>query len=430
MPDCSDWLLRLVFESIYGVTLPEGAWHSFIHSKLPELAKGVAELSNIYTRQRQRITENLLKDPLLHKAYLAYFLPCNLFKVKMILKEIFAHPRKSEFVGTNLRLLDLGCGPGTHVLGFLDFLAEERLGLDSVHCVAVDSLKRNLSDAHSLFQKYVSLRQGPNRVPLCTLQTELAELTQPLQLRPDLSFDFIVLGNVLNELFLGEENRSQRRYEVISSIVTKWLAPCGFLILIEPALRETSRELLLLRDLLLERSDLKIYSPCVHSLHCPAVASGNSSDWCHEDRPWSAPSFVRSIDALVGNRKSSLKYSYAVFNRMGLSVRESALWQARRESYLSRYSQTGDDPESSRVPEGRHVWRVVSEQIEEKGKSVAYFCGSSGRVKVTRLRKDRSNANEDFEGSDRGQVVMTKGLKLKNKTDWRVEAETEVKRLM
>jgi ribosomal protein RSM22 (predicted rRNA methylase) len=195
-------------------------------------------------------------------------------------------------------------------------------------------------------------------------------------------------------------------------------------------MRETSRELLLLRDLLLERSDLKIYSPCVHSLHCPAVASDNLSDWCHEDRPWSAPPFIRSIDALVGNRKSSLKYSYAVFNRMGLSVRESALWQARRESYLSRYSQTGDDPEGSRVPEGPHVWRVVSEQIEEKGKSVAYFCGSRGRVKVTRLRKDRSNANEDFEGSDRGQVVMTKGLKLKNKTDWRVEAETEVKRLM
>jgi ribosomal protein RSM22 (predicted rRNA methylase) len=430
MPDCPDWLLRLVFEFIYGVTPPEGEWHSFLHSKDPELAKGVAELSNIYTRQRQRITGKLLKDPLLHKAYLTYFLPCNLSKVKTILKEIFAHPRKSEFVAPNLRLLDLGCGPGTHVLGFLDFLAEEHVELDSVHCVAVDSLKRNLLDTHALFQRYVSLRRRPDKVAQCTLQTELAELIQPLRLRPDLSFNFIVLGNVLNELFVGDEKRTQKRYEVISTVATKWLAPNGFLILIEPAMRETSRELLLLRDLLLERSDLKIYSPCVHSLHCPAVASDNLSDWCHEDRPWNAPSMIRDIDALVGNHKSSLKYSYTVFNRMGISVRESALWQAWRESHLTHYSQTGEHPESPDSPEGPHVWRVVSERIEEKGKSAAYFCGSKGRVKVTRLRKDRSDTNQDFEGSDRGQVVLTRGLKRKNEKDWRVEAETQVRRLI
>jgi hypothetical protein len=115
---------------------------------------------------------------------------------------------------------------------------------------------------------------------------------------------------------------------------------------------------------------------------------------------------------------------------MGISVRESALWQARRESYLTHYSQTGERPESSAVPEGPHVWRVVSEQIEEKGKSAAYFCGSKGRVKVTRLRKDRSDANEGFEGSDRGQVVLTKGLKQRNEKDWRVNAETQVERLI
>jgi ribosomal protein RSM22 (predicted rRNA methylase) len=430
MPDSSDWLLRFVFESVYGVTFPEGEWHSFIRSKIPELAKGVAELSNIYTRQRQRITTNLLKDPLLHKAYLTYFLPCNLAKVKIILKEIFAHPRRSEFVAPDLRLLDLGCGPGTHVLGFLDFLAEEQMELDSVDCVAVDSLKQNLLDTHSFFQKYVSLREGPKKVARYNLQTELAELTHPLRFRPDLSFNFIILGNVLNELFVGDEESRQKRYEVVSSIVTKWLAPNGFLILIEPALRETSRELLLLRDLLLERSDLKIYSPCVHSLHCPAVASHNLSDWCHEDRPWRPPSLIRDIDELVGNHKSSLKYSYAVFNRMGISVRESALWQASGESYLTYDSQTGERPESFKVPEGSHIWRVVSERIKEKGKSAAYFCGSKGRVKVTRLSKDRSNANESFEGSDRGQVVLTKGLKQKKEKDWRVDAETQVKRLI
>ena len=217
---------------------------------------------------------------------------------------------------------------------------------------------------------------------------------------------------------------------MVSAISAEWLAPEGFLILIEPALQETSRELLLLRDRLLEGSDLRMYSPCVHSLRCPAVAPENLMDWCHEDRRWSPPSLIQKIDALVGNRKSSLKYSYAVFNRMGLSVREAGLWQLQKKTFLDGSDQSDDPAEPFPGQAGSQIWRVVSEKINEKGKSSLYLCGAEGRAKVTQLKKHVSSADEDFKRLDRGGVVMTTGLKKKNGKDWRVEPETHVKCLM
>jgi hypothetical protein len=126
----------------------------------------------------------------------------------------------------------------------------------------------------------------------------------------------------------------------------------------------------------------------------------------------------------VGNRKDSLKYSYAVFNRLGLSVAEAAHGQARNRRNSSA---AGAEIDSQ---SGSQVWRVVSERLEEKGKSSAYFCGPEGRARVTRLRKHGSKNNQDFDELARGQVVLTNGLRMKSISDWRVEAKTVVKDLM
>ena len=123
-------LLKIIFRYFDGRLITEDSFPYMSHEKFMEVCRGVAQLSEIYTRQRGRVDRKLLQDPAIRRAYLAYFLPSNLLKIKMILKEIWAHPKTRDLFSHKLRLLDLGSGPGTYLLGFLDFLTrvlEDRL---------------------------------------------------------------------------------------------------------------------------------------------------------------------------------------------------------------------------------------------------------------------------------------------------------------
>ena len=193
---------------------------------------------------------------------------------------------------------------------------------------------------------------------------------------------------------------------MIARLIDQCLLPQGFLILIEPALKNTSRELLLLRNELIKTLGLNVYAPCVHNSACPAV-SDNAHDWCHESVHWSEPEIIREIDERIGNRKSSLKFSYVVLTRGDLSVREVG----RQQSCLKS---------------DECLWRVVSERLEEAGKLSLYLCGSMGRFKVTRLNKHTDEVNEAFSRLDRGQVVATGELSFKSPTDARVCSGTPV----
>lgn len=433
MSERLDILLRIIFDRLFREGLDGREPSVLANSKLEEISRAVARLSELYTRDRADVRHNLLQEPDLRRAYLAYFLPSNFLKIKAVLEEIWLHPEVKRLFLERLRILDLGCGPGTQLLGCLDFLSQQLRLPERIECVGVDSLESNLRDARYLFDRLAAElsantvatdptleRMGlPNAPPRVesrrdrtrwSLETCRGDVSRPLKLQGTSPFDFIIMGNVLNELFTGDDQRIEKRSRRIAALIHDWLAPNGFLILLEPALRETSRDLLCVRDRLLDMLPLTVYSPCVHSQPCPAVAPGCTSDWCHEDHAWQTPPWIRQIDERTGLRKSSLKYSYVVLNRMGLSIRDAAL------------GVTPSDAQA--LPAENQVWRVVSETLEERGKAAAYLCGSEGRFRVTRLNKHASLANADFTLLDRGQVVSTGSLATKSVMDRRVQAET------
>jgi ribosomal protein RSM22 (predicted rRNA methylase) len=406
------------------------------NSKLDEISRAVARLSELYTRERADLRHNLLQEPDLRLAYLAYFLPSNFLKITAVLDEIWLHPEVKRLFPRHLRILDLGCGPGTLLLCSVDFLSRQLSPPERIECLGVDAVESNLRDARYLFDRLatelsantgqtdptlerVALSNAPPLVESrrdktrLSLETYRGDVSRPLKLKDASPFDFIVMGNVLNELFPGDDQRIEKRSRRVATLIRDWLAPNGFVILMEPALRETSRDLLHLRDRLLDMLPLTVYSPCVHSHPCPAVTPGCTSDWCHEDHAWETPLWIRRIDERTGLRKSSLKYSYVVFNRMGLSIRDAAL---------------GVTPsDAPTLPVQNQLWRVVSETLEERGKAAAYLCGFEGRFRVTRLNKHASPLNADFASLDRGQVVSTGPLATKSVTDRRVQTDTPLR---
>ncbi|HSQ77522.1 MAG TPA: small ribosomal subunit Rsm22 family protein [Nitrospirota bacterium] len=354
---------------------------------MKSLAANVSRLSTLLTKDRESLPAAYLRDPGLRSAYVRYYLPANMKKVHLALADLSLHA-EGLLSKDRLKVLDLGAGPGTALLGLLAFFAR-RPQRPALSCVAVDRVAENLRAAEELFSSYRSTI-GID----ATLTVVRADLEASGQIAEG-PFDLILVSNVLNELYPFDEDRVAKRTALVRTLLTRLLADNGSCIIIEPALRETARELHGVRDGLLEQG-LFVYSPCLAGTRCPARE--NPRDWCHEDIPWDPPVLIQEVDRLAGLRKDSLKFSYLVLRKDGRSLADLF---------------------------GRDSFRVVSEPLVTKGKMEFYICGAKGRKLVTRLDKDRTAANQFFEVLKRGAIVGFERL-IDEGTRYKIEPTTGV----
>jgi ribosomal protein RSM22 (predicted rRNA methylase) len=342
-------------------------------NEMDSLASDVIRLSRLLTSEREDLPVAYLTDERLRNAYRAYFLPSNLSKIHKPLQELSLHPREL-FSKTKLRFLDIGAGPGTASLGALTFFSQQVRKQPQLEFTAVDQVAGNLKIAEALFSSYGTMYEL--EASLKTVRSDIVGLGNFVQGH----FDVIILSNVMNELFARDDRRTEKRVSILNTILKRFLADDGSCIIIEPALRETSRGMLEVRDGLLEQG-FHVYSPCLFSGKCPALA--NPKDWCHEDIPWDPPALVKGLDELTGLRKDSLKFSYVVLRKDRLSLSDV---------------------------HGRNIFRVVSEPLVSKGKREFYVCGAAERRLVTRLDKDTTPGNELFGALQRGTLVSFERL--------------------
>ncbi|OGW03094.1 MAG: hypothetical protein A2W77_07405 [Nitrospinae bacterium RIFCSPLOWO2_12_39_16] len=345
---------------------------SLTDSELNSLASDIIELSNLFTKNREILPSQYLNNKNLRRAYMMYFLPSNIYKIHLPLKELSLHPQKI-LSKKEIKILDLGSGPGTTILGILDFFSKQKKR-PSLEFTAIDSVVENLSIAKDLFKLFTENVNIDASLKTFKINIEKTEAI------PEGSYDIIILSNILNELFYKEEKKIAKRVSFLTTIIRKFLASDGNCIIIEPALRETTREMLEIRDSLV-KNGFKIYSPCLIDEPCPALS--NPKDWCHEDIPWIPPKIIKEIDKLTGLRKDSLKFSYLVLRKDKLSLSDIL----EKNSY-----------------------RVVSEPLVSKGKLEFYICGIGGRRLITMLDKDKTPSNMQFQKLQRGDIVSFRDL--------------------
>jgi hypothetical protein len=182
-------------------------------------------------------------------------------------------------------------------------------------------------------------------------------------------FDLIVAAHLLNELFaeLPREPRVAARVRKILGWCESLLAEDGTFIVIEPALRETSRDLLAARDQLIA-AGLQVIAPCFWTGPCPALA--RDRDWCHDTatRASDDPSAPARVD-----------FSYLVLRRHAVPVADPTLF------------------------------RIVSDSLVEKGRLRLFGCGPAGRHPLVRLDRHRTAANRAFGDLLRGDVAQISG---------------------
>lgn len=340
-----------------------------------EVARGVAELSRLFTRKRHDLTASYWGDPALRRAYLAYFLPVNLAKVQTLLDELpadWAAPRDDR---RPLSMLDLGCGQGTGPLALLDWVNRRASSRPLGAVVAVDRAEPALGDCRRLWNAYQARAPvaGADLVAIHGDLTDSAVLTHPA-VRQHAPYDLILLANSLNELFADVRDPVRRRAALVAALLGL-LQPDGTLMIVEPALRDVTRELHRVRDVLLADGACTVYSPCLHEHACPALV--RETDWCHEERPWTPPPLIAAIDREVGFIKDALKFSYLLLRKDGRTI-------------------------AARAPT---VYRVVSELRVMKGEKRAWLCNETGRPEVGRLDRERSEANAAFDAWHRGAII-------------------------
>ena len=217
-----------------------------------------------------------------------------------------------------------------------------------------EALRDLFGRGHRLVEVDRVARGGTTRAADVTRVDALAAFGAP--------FDLVIAAHVLNELYLDEAPaaRALRLARLVRAWSEELLAEGGVLVVLEPALRETSRALLAVRDQILA-AGLHVVAPCFFTGPCPALV--RERDWCHDSAPDTAG---RRID-----------FSYLVVRAAGVMVPRAA---ANR-------------------------FRVVSDPLPEKGRLRVFGCGDDGRHALVRLDRHASPANAELDRAGRGDVI-------------------------
>jgi len=173
-------------------------------------------------------------------------------------------------------------------------------------------------------------------------------------------FDLMVAAHLLNELALDLDGRAR----LVLGWCRELLDDQGTCILVEPALRETSRGLLAVRDRLIA-AGLFVLAPCLWQGPCPALV--RERDFCH-----------MSV-APIAHGRSRVDFSYLVLRKQGTPNEDAS------------------------------VFRIVSDPMKDKGRLRFHACGPAGRLLVTRLDRDRSPGTQLLDEIERGAVVRIQG---------------------
>jgi SAM-dependent methyltransferase len=328
--------------------------------ELREVAAAVGRLSKGLTRERELAGARYMDEERLLGAYLLFYWPVSYLQARGVLSELPGRPR---------RVLDLGSGPAPMAFAALDAGASE--------VVAADRSARALATARALAREAGEPLGTREWNPSRSAQRTAPERSGLAQAAGGRRFDVVTMGHVVNELFHGDDADARRAALLEEALAL--VAPGGSLVVIEPALRDTSRALLRVRDLLVARGHA-VRAPCLFRGACPALL--RETDWCHAERPIEPPPLVAQIGKAAGLRKEAVKMSYLVLAPPGEGWAEP--------------------------PPGR-VFRIVSEPLASKGRLRYMACGPEGRMGISLQEKHVADANRRFATLLRGDVVEVTG---------------------
>lgn len=301
----------------------------------------------------------------LAEAYSAYYMPANALKFYFVLEEmrLLGLPLPEK----NITVTDLGSGPGSALCSLAWWGKQNKT---NVNYVAWEQSKHFITQGERLS---ASLR---SEFPISTAWSLAKQ--PPLDFLKRQNPDIVLFQNSVHEIFPDPAIRKAELEKILSLL--KRLAGPRYLILIEPALRHSSRDLLELRKELIHGGKTRVWLPCIDNRPCGALTQ--PTDWCHEEVPIEFPDWVNKLGASAQLTKESMLFSYLVLSSNNLSVPG---WQ-------------------------NSTYRMVSQRLERKGQTECFLCTQQGKVKARVQRSKVTPESEQLQSWVRGDLFSNMEL--------------------
>ena len=372
------------------------------------------ELQRGLTGERSLIGEAYMENPEMLRSYLDYYWPVSFEQARHALR--FAPHR----IGT---VIDIGCGPGPVAAAFLDS--------GTKNAVLVDQSRKALD----LALRELPLRGGTGTEKISALVADISS--------PDESAiphwgeaDCVSLGHSLNELFSDCDDRIEKRAALLEKY-SHALADGGFILVIEPALLSTSRDLLAVRNLLVERG-WRVVAPCPgrENSACPALGAGESHT-CHEEIVWNMPAETASLAKKLKLDKEVLKMTWFLLEpphgAEGVNAAYSATGVNGENNVNAAYSATGANTfeGSSFLADAARlfasgVYRVVSDPMLNKaGRVRRLLCGAGGRFPLSVQAGSADERRTGFDCLSRGDYIRVQHPEIRE-NGWGIAAGTAI----
>ena len=208
-------------------------------------------------------------------------------------------PRKGP-----IRILDIGSGLGAS-------------GLSTIHQLKSLEIDNPITlDAWDYSGKSLNLLKNIHRE--CNHLWDNSRVnTRRIDLRNDLlfdkkqRFDLIILGYSMNEIF--ENFEQSERLEWIRQFSHK-LSQNGFIIMVEPAQKETCDTLQSISSLLSEQGDLHIQAPYFNGKPCPFLNAKNHF-YSHEVRKIRSSNRIEKINGPLRLETHQVKFGLSILSR-------------------------------------------------------------------------------------------------------------------
>ena len=338
-------------------------------SELKSVSESLLRLQRGLTGERNLVGASYMENKSQLGAYLLYYWPVTYMQISsaLNLSPDFNLFREKK----SISILDVGSGPGPASFAVCDFLCKSGVkSAPSLSVTLLDSSEKALSLAKKIFSSELP------SIKVSSLQVDLQKDFLP----PEDSFDIIVMSHALNELWKNDANRISRRTDFLlrisKSLSNELDGECGgggVLILSEPALLETSRNLICVRDNLIEKG-FSILAPCLKNKKCPALSAGENHT-CHAEIKWSPCEPVASIARNAKLDRDSVKASFFIMRK-----------NAESKSVLEN-DDAGGDKNGLR-------FRIVSDGMLNKSGRVRFLiCDGERRIPLS-AKRDESHAKD------------------------------------